>query len=169
MEENCWVVNNSQNVLRTKFVPSKWNASTCIEDAQLIFHRRGEGQTGIITCIICNMVRGISLNVMWFVSRWVQNVTNFFGSDSRSFACTHPPGTVTNRRWAKMLRSMLRPMKHLCFLSLHDRGKTYTYRKWLSAQGKLRRLLVLQRFQWLKDGMDHPVKIFAPHQLTKNN
>ncbi len=46
MEENCWVVNNSQNVLWTKFVPSKWNASTCIEDAQLFFHRRGGRANG---------------------------------------------------------------------------------------------------------------------------
>jgi hypothetical protein len=33
---------------------------------------------GIITCIICNMVRGITLNVMGFVSQWVQNVANFY-------------------------------------------------------------------------------------------
>ncbi len=79
-------------------------------------------------------------------SRWLQNVTNFCKFDNRSFTCMHPPGIVTNRRWAKMLWSVLRPMKHLCFLSLHDRGKTYTYRKRLSAQRKLPRLLVLQRF-----------------------
>jgi hypothetical protein len=33
---------------------------------------------GIITCIISNMVRGITLNVMGFVFQWVQNVANFY-------------------------------------------------------------------------------------------
>ncbi len=42
---------------------------------------------------------------MWFVSRWLQNVTNFGESDSRSFTCTHPLGTVMNQRLAKMLWS----------------------------------------------------------------
>jgi hypothetical protein len=83
---------------------------------------------------------------MWFIFRWLQNVTIFCEFDNRSFTCMHPPGIVTNRRWAKMLWSMLRPMKHLCFLSLHDRSKTYTYRKRLSTQRKLPRLLILQRF-----------------------
>jgi hypothetical protein len=59
---------------------------------------------------------------MWFVSRWLQNVTNFGEFDSCSFTCTHPLGTITNQRWTKMLWSVLQPMKHLCFLSLHHRG-----------------------------------------------
>ncbi len=88
----------------------------------------------------------------------------------QSFIHVHAPTRDCHEsKMSKMLWSVLRPMKHLCFLSLHDRGKTYTYRKWPSAQKKLQRLFVLQRFQWSKDGIDQAVKIFAPHQLTKNN
>jgi hypothetical protein len=66
-----------------------------------------------------------------------------------------------------MLWSGLGRRKHLGFLSLHDGGKTYRYRKWVCVERKLRRLLVLERFERSKDGIDEAVKIFAAHEVIK--
>jgi hypothetical protein len=88
----------------------------------------------------------------------------------QSFICVHAP--TRDRHESKMSQNVVVSVTTnetpLFPFSARSR-QNINIPKVAVAQRKLRRLLVLQRFQRSKDGMDQAVKFFAPHQLIKNN